>query len=229
MLRQMIPRIISRILAGIAPVFLLMLSSCLTFNTHESVLEQARVYPAYLVNPPQKVWEHTGKYYVEALAVECGGTRTKWGGVMDEGFFAAHLYEKFILRSKGERVYLQISPAMKHLLCHTRDTVDPHEIVQNWKWKADGATLPHLPAQAKTHPVRCIMKNASRNYGRYLTGHEQAALYFTRPHPCYRTTSAALWAYPGAVLAAVVVDVPVTVVANAAMIVASPFWVPNLP
>lgn len=206
------------------------LSSCLTYNSHQSVLELSRVYPAYLVYPPQHVQEVDGKFYVEAYPVECRGTcRTQWGGIIDEGFFASDLHHQFRLYSKGCPIYLRISPRMKRLLCHTRDTVYPDEIVLDWDWKAGGEIRTSLPAQANSHAVRCIMKAQGTNRGRYLAGHEEAILTFYRQPVGQRTTSAALWTYPGAVLAAVAVDVPVTLVANVAMIVSFPFWMGNLP
>lgn len=202
-------------------VLCLLLSSCLTLNTHSSIAEYARCFPAMSIEDAPEILHQNGHYYVRAENVNAMVRRTKLNGSIDLGPFATTIRDYRTQSRTGTYTWLPISADMATRLTRQGQTVFISKLVEdvnnNLRYRTATA-----PDGGTTRPITATLKNWHYNDSYLIISPEWREKCNKAGNSCPLSETEPLlpsgnyWARPAACLSAVAIDLPTSVALSAA-------------
>ncbi len=199
----------------------LLLSSCLTLNTHSSIAEYARCFPAMSIEDAPEILRKNGRYYVRAENVNAMLRRTKLNGCIDLGPFATTIRNYRTQSRTGTYSWLPISADMATRLTRQGQTVFYSDLVENVNNNLRYHTAT-TPDGGTTHPITATLTYWRYNVAPLIISPEwqEKRKKAANSSPLSETEpllpSGNYWARPAACLSAVAIDLPASVALSAA-------------
>lgn len=200
----------------------LVLSSCLSLNTHSGIAEYARCFPAQSLNDANEIQRRGGRYYIKAEIVNAMIWRNKIDGFIDLGPFAAPGRRTRIQSRIGSYVWLPISSQMAGRLTTQENTVYMDELLEDVETRLryrkattqSGGTVIPIAATLKDYQKRDMLL-VSPGWEDKLRQARRSDYYSPFGETAPLQASGNYWARPAACLTAVFIDLPGTIVLSA--------------
>ena len=211
-------------------LFLLLLSclltSCLTLNTHSSIAEYARCFPAWSTEQSTELLRKDGHYYIKAENVQAMLTRRKVDGMIDFGPFASLCGGEKVQSHTGTYAWLPLSTHMARRLSTQGAYYDLVKLEKDIEERLK--TRQPLPEHSNGTMIPIVAKPSIQRNDCYLiiSPEWEAKCPLDKYYSPFDSAepynpSGNYWARPAACLSAVCIDLP----ASAAMSASAPILV----
>lgn len=199
-----------------------LLTSCLTLNTHSSIAEYARCFPAWSTEHSAELLHKDGRYYIKAENVQAMQQRRKIDGSINYGPFVAVCYGDKIQSRTGTYAWLPLSTHMASRLSTQGAYYDLVKLEKDIEERLK--TRQPLPEHSNGTIIPIVAKPSIQRKNSYLivspewdAKRKRDDYYspFESAEPL--NPSGHYWARPAACLSAVCIDLPASVAMSAAL------------